>query len=68
MRLPFQSPAYSASAEHERNRVIEQADYNNHKRNQDVEIGDGRLILTAANGVRYYITVSNAGALVVTSL
>jgi len=68
MRLPMQSPAYSASAENERNRVIEQADYRNHKRNSDVEIGEGRLILKAANGVRYNITVSNAGALVVTSL
>ena len=67
MRLPMQSPTYSASAEHERNRVIEQADYFNHKRNSDVEIGDGRLILKAANGVRYYITVSNAGALTVTA-
>ena len=63
----MQSPAYSASAENERNRVIEQADYLNHKRNSDVEIGDGRLILKAANGVRYYITVSNAGALTVTA-
>lgn len=67
MRLPMQSPTYSASAENERNRVIEQADYLNHKRNSDVEIGDGRLILKAANGVRYYITVSNAGALTVTT-
>lgn len=64
----MQSPAYSASAENERNRVIEQADYLNHKRNSDVEIGEGRLILTAPNGGRYNITVSNAGALVVTSL
>ena len=63
----MQSPNYSASAENERNRVIEQADYHNHKRSQDVEIGDGRLILKAANGVRYYITVSNAGALTVTA-
>ena len=68
MRLPMQSPTYSASAENERNRVIEQADYLNHKRNSDVEIGDGRLILKAANGVRYYITVSNAGALTVTAV
>jgi frataxin-like iron-binding protein CyaY len=68
MRLPMQSPKYSASAENERNRVIEQADYRNHKRNSDVEIGEGRLILTAPNGGRYNITVSNAGALVVTSI
>jgi len=64
----MQSPKYSASAENERNRVIEQADYRNHKRNSDVEIGEGRLILTAPNGGRYNITVSNAGALVVTSI
>lgn len=68
MRLPMTSPTYSANLENERNRVLELADYSNHKRNQDVEIGEGRLILKAANGVRYNVTVSNAGALVVTSL
>ena len=68
MRLPMTSPTYSANLENERNRVLELADYSNHQRNQDVEIGEGRLILTAPNGGRYNITVSNAGALVVTSL
>ena len=67
MKLPIQSPEYSTSTENERNRVIEAADYANLKKNQDVEIGDGRFILTAANGVRYYIAVSNAGALTVTA-
>jgi len=68
MRLPIQSPEYSTTAENERNRVIESADLSNHKRNQDVEIGEGRLILTAANGSRFNVTVNNAGALVVVSL
>jgi len=68
MRLPIQSPEYSTTAENERNRVIESADLSNHKRNQDVEIGEGRLILTAVNGSRFNVTVNNAGALVVVSL
>jgi len=64
----MQSPNYSTSAENERNRVIEAADLSNHKRNSDVEIGDGRLIVRAPNGTRHAFSVSNGGGLVVTAL
>lgn len=47
-------------------RSIEAADRNNYKKNQDVELGGNRLILTAPNGSRYKVSVSNAGALTVT--
>ena len=61
MRLPRPPANYSVPAEAQRNLVIEQADNLNHKKNRDVEIGDGRLILNSPNGTRYQITVSDAG-------
>lgn len=47
--------------EHEWQRTIEQADAHNHKRNQDVEVGQARLILTSEDGARYELTVNDAG-------
>lgn len=47
---------------------IEGADAENHKKNRDVEIGQGRLVLTSPNGTRYEVTVDNAGNLSATSL
>ena len=45
--------------------IIEQADDENHKRNRDVEMGDGRLILTdESTGTRYRVYV-NMGVLMV---
>lgn len=61
MRLPLPAQGYSPRHESERNRVIEQADTQNHKRNRDVEIGQARLILTSDDGTRYEIDVSNDG-------
>jgi hypothetical protein len=43
--------------------LIERADDANHKRNQDIEVGSARLILTSPNGTRYSVTVNNAGAI-----
>lgn len=48
-------------------RVLESEDRRNVKRDEDIDVRK-RLILTDANGVRYSITVSTAGALVVTAL
>lgn len=44
-------------------RAIEAADKMNFKRNENVEIGVNSLILTAPDGTRYKVVVSNAGAL-----
>lgn len=63
MRLPPPSASYDARLEIERNRQIEDADRNNQKRGQDMEVAPGRLILTSPDGTRYALTVSNAGAL-----
>ena len=68
MRLPNPPVNYTAQVEYERNRTIELADRNNHKRNSDVEIGIGRLILTSPNGTRYSITVDNAGVISATAV
>lgn len=68
MILPRVGNVFDRITEENRNRVLKQADAENHKRNRDVEIGNGRLILTSPNGTRWNITVSNAGAISATSL
>lgn len=68
MKLPLPQGQYSRAIEVERNRQIEMADMQNHKRNQDVEIGLARLILTSPNGSRYSITVDNAGVISATAI
>ena len=45
------------------NFTIEQADRNNHKKDQDIEVGSASVILTSANGTRYKLVVSDAGVL-----
>lgn len=47
MRLRVPGPTWIRAQEAERNRQIEAADRENHKRGRDVEIGEARLILTS---------------------
>jgi len=47
---------------------LELADGSNLKKDLDIEIGNGRLILTSASGTRYQLIVSNAGALSTTAI
>lgn len=68
MKLPMPRGQYSREREVEVVRQVEQADGENHKKNRDVEIGQGRLILTSPDGTRWSIEVSNAGAISATSL
>lgn len=42
---------------------LEAADLENFKKGRDVEVGDGRVILTSSGGVRWALSVSDAGAL-----
>lgn len=44
-------------------RILERMDGNNFKKNQDLEIGQNRVILMSPNGTRYALVVSNTGAL-----
>jgi hypothetical protein len=68
VRLPSPTPRYSVTNEAQRNLTLELADNLNHKKSQDVEIGDGRLILQSPNGTRYQLTISNAGVVGATAL
>ena len=68
MRLP------NAGVKYHRNDLqlaygeIERADSENHKKRQDVEVRDARLILKSPNGTRYSVTVDNSGNLSASSL
>lgn len=63
MRLVTPTLAYNRLQEVERNRQLEQADAQNHKKNVDVNIGTGRLILTAPDGTRWAVSVDSSGTL-----
>lgn len=43
--------------------ILESADFQNVKRNQDLTFNMNRLILTAPNGAKYHITVNNLGVI-----
>lgn len=68
MILPQPPATYSPRTEVERNRQLEQSNRANHKRGQDVEIGNARLILTSPNGTRYSVAVDNTGAISATAI
>tara|TARA_S200002703_G_scaffold30885_1_gene26903 strand:- start:134 stop:340 length:207 start_codon:yes stop_codon:yes gene_type:complete len=68
MILPTVANDYSGPQLREAFATIEQEDQLNHKRLQDVEVGDARLILKSPNGTRYSITVDNSGNLGATAL
>lgn len=69
MKLPVPPNRYDPSFEAQRNGFIEQMDSQSFKRQADVEITlPQRLILRSPNGNRWVISVSNAGAMVVTAL
>lgn len=63
MKLPIAPGQYSQANEQQARGAVERADMQNHKRNSDVEIGQGRLILTSPDGTRWSVTVDNAGAI-----
>lgn len=68
MRLPDAPNTYDRSVEDERNRQLEKALRLVHRRDRDVEIGAGRLILKSPDGARWEVTVDNTGTLSATSL
>lgn len=43
--------------------ILEREDARNRKRNEDIELGMNSIIITAPNGTRYKLIVSNAGVL-----
>jgi hypothetical protein len=68
LRLPQARPAYSQIDDQTARSLIERADAENHKRNRDVEVSPGRLILQSPNGTRWSIEVSNSGVISASSL
>ena len=68
MILPVPAQSYDRTTATQTNLILEQADYLNHKRNQDIEVGDGRVILKSPNGTRYKIAVDNSGNLTESSI
>lgn len=68
MKLPAPAPRYEPSREADRNRQLEQADLENHKRGRDMYVAPGRLILTSPDGTFWEVKVDDAGALSAASL
>lgn len=68
MNLPTPAESYERVKAVQTNLAIEQADIMNHKKNQDIEVGDGRVIIKSPNGSRYEILVDNSGTLSTNSL
>lgn len=68
MKLTLPSPTYSATQKASDNFQLEQANRQNHKRDQDVEIGTANIILTSQNGSRYQLAIDNSGNLTTTAI
>jgi hypothetical protein len=69
-RLQKAPGAYSQMSEQELRNELERRDAEAHKKGRHLDLGgpDFYIIHTSANGTRYSVTVSDAGALVVTAL
>lgn len=63
MKLPRPPASYSVPYESHRNLLIELDAQNNLKSNRDIEVGEGRVILTSADGTRYALSVNNSGVI-----
>lgn len=68
LSLPAPGSQYEQANEAQTRDRLVTADAQNQKKTGDVVIAKNRLILTAPNGTRYSVTVSNAGALSCTAL
>jgi len=69
MKLPTPAGRYDQALEAQRNLLLEQADKQNRKRLEDVEIVEPqRLILRSPDGTRWKLVVDNAGVLTATTL
>jgi hypothetical protein len=63
MKAPRPQTSYDNRWASEFKRVFDELEQRARKTGEDVEVADNRLILTAPNGNRYAVTVSNTGAL-----
>ncbi len=63
MNAPKPPLVYDARWASELKRVLDQLAQRAHQRGQDLEMSDGRVILTSPNGTRYALEVANNGTL-----
>lgn len=63
MKLPTPPSRYDPTVETRRNNILELELARALRRDTDAELGGGRLVLTAPNGTRWALSVSNAGVL-----
>lgn len=68
MKLPTPADKYDRTLASEAHRLIEQADRQNLKRGEDINLGSARVILTSPDGTRYALTVANGGTLSTTAV
>ena len=63
MNLPKPPPRYDAEEEAQMRAVLMREDARNLKTGKNIDLRNAKLILTAPNGTRYQVTVSNSGVL-----
>lgn len=63
MNLPKPPPRYDAEEEAQMRAALMREDARNLKIGKNVDVRGAKLILTAPNGARYQVTVSNTGVL-----
>jgi len=69
LRLPEPQAGYDRQAEIFKNIAMEEADRSNFKHFQDVDLANNeRLIIRSADGTRWIVTVSDAGAVGTTEI
>jgi hypothetical protein len=69
LRLPEPQASYDRQAEIFKNVAMEEADGSNFKHFEDVDLANNeRLIIRSADGTRWIITVSDAGAVGTTEI
>jgi hypothetical protein len=61
MKLPAPPSRYDPSREADRNRLLEQADLQNHKRGRDLFVAPGRVVIVSPDGTAWALTVSDTG-------
>lgn len=68
LKLPPPRSGYDPAFEAQKTALMERADAENYKSNQDIELRQNRLILRSPNGTRYEVTVGNTGTLSATAI
>lgn len=68
MNLTRAPLAYSPDDQDRLRTDLEQADEDNLKRGRDIELGDGRVIGTSANGSRFALVFNDDGTLATEAL